>query len=231
MMDKTKQRRDQLLYTSEDNGGWNMDQYLILQHVSAKSLHDIGKIERAVSEMGNMIDTLVSGKGDLKKDWNTHLTIENIPKKYATEQEIYYQHSIGELDALVRELTTSQDKLSHTVQQLKAKSTHHKLINPVLSRKLKENKHHAESRKRLRVENKVTDIVTKLGRAVIDGEFSPEITGNFQISAAEEDMFLSVLTCYTRNEHLAKCLQIINGHGLFDHSAWKVIEKWMAETQ
>ena len=186
--------------TSVTDGGRNMKNYLKTPALVNKN--DISKLENAVSEIDKMIRTLQDGKTELVTDWKSHITQDNIPKSYVKEEHLpYYDVSTKQIQDMMSELEHYRDLLLTTMKEIKQRHGMKKSGDAPLKRKLKENMHHAHLRKRQRMEERACRIAVKMGRGVIEGSISPEITGNFQISANEKQQLKAVLKEERKDDH------------------------------
>ena len=68
-------------------------------------------------------------------------------------------------------------------------------------------------------------IAKNLGREEPDDNISPEITGNFQISAHEKERVCQVLDSERRDGHVPETLfYMYEEQNLFDNSGWKIVK-------
>lgn len=194
---------------------------------------DILRIEGGISEIDKIVELLNDGKSALVDDWQQHLTAENVPKPYATEQEGYFLECINVVKNMIAEFDSYKSKLIQTLDSMKIKlgCAHVAETHAAVKRKLKENKHHVVLRKQRRIHNRAHSITLRLGRYVVENEISPEITGNAQIYICVDEMELleSVLNAERKDAHLIETLNYINTQGLFHISGWECVQQWLED--
>ena len=79
------------------------------------------------------------------------------------------------------------------------------------------------------MELRAAKIACKLGRKTIDGNFSPEVTGNYQICDDQTDFLMQVLDSERKDEHLVETQKFMNNEALFHEFAWDKVVEWMDE--
>ena len=129
--------------------------------------------------MATLVVKLDDQKSLLINDWKTHLTHENIPRKYAkTELAEFYEKATRDVQILVQEIESSKERLTVTLKNIKSTSKmgSASAMSSKLKRKQKENEHHALKRKEQRLEIRAARIAKNLGRVKAFGSISPTIT-------------------------------------------------------
>jgi hypothetical protein len=152
-----------------------------------------------------------------------------MPKKYAKgELETYYQASFENMDRIKGDLDTAVGKLKRTKAAIQDKLVGHQADAQLTlsNRRKKENKHHSSHRKQIRLQARACTIAQRFGSKIVDGHFSPAVTGQFQMGKGDFD--LSSLQTQKMDSHLSKTLLYMYKEGYFTQEGWETVQRWLA---